>query len=155
MQMQIKIIMNRITIVNAAFLIVCLMLCACALERRPNPSVSPLWQPWTNEIASAAQLKFALESRFQLRMIQAYCDVTAPTPESVQNLVALGESWHGVMYQGTNTGFDQIWWYASTVNGQFEAYSVNAKKGRKYWNIEIGTQETLHKAPFSLREREP
>jgi hypothetical protein len=93
----------------------------------------------------------ALEARWELEMIRIYCHVTPPTPDSVQNLVALGEAWQGVLHHDKASGFDRICWYASTQNGRLHRYSLNATKGRKHWIIEIGDERSLSKPPVVSR----
>jgi hypothetical protein len=102
-------------------------------------------------VTTAKQLASALEARWELELIHCYCEATPPTPDGFQNLVALGESWRGTLHEGTASGFDRIWWYASLQDGKLHEYSVNAAKGRKHWIVEIGDGETLAKPPALFR----
>jgi hypothetical protein len=140
-------------LVTRVALIAGLILCGCASEKRSTTGVQMRWQPWTNEVTNPTQMAAALEARWELGMIKAYCNSTPPTPTSVQNLVSLGETWHGTLYEGKASGFDRIWWYASTQNGKLEAYSLNAAKGSKYWNIETGNPQWLYLAPVLSRPK--
>src|SRR5690242_6114251 len=124
--------MRFVTIAGPTF-VASLILCACASGRRSAPSVHALWQPWTNQVTTSEQLASALEARWSLGTIRAYCSSTTPTPGSFQNLVALGKSWRGNLYENEASGFDRVWWYASTRSGKLDEYSVNATKGRKHW----------------------
>lgn len=146
--------MKAIAVAGAAFM-VGLILCGCASGRRSAPVVHTHWQPWTNEVTTAKQLASALESRWDLETIRAYCEATRPTPDSIQNLVALGEFWKGNLHEGKASGFDRVSWYAAVRNGKLEEYSVNATKGRKHWILEIGNQESLSKLPVLSRTTKP
>ena len=95
-----------------------------------------------------AQLNEALKARWPPDLIRAFCKSNPTTPSSFQNLVALGPTWEGVLYEGEKTGFDKVWWYASLVDGKLDEYSLNATKGRKNWIIELGKQQTLARQPF-------
>jgi hypothetical protein len=111
-------------------------------------------------VTTAQQLASALEVRWELERIRAYCDATPPTPDSIQNLVPLGEEfggkeWRGTLHQGKPSGFDRIWWYAAVRNGKLDEYSVNAIKGRKRWIIEIGNEQSLLKPPVLSRATKP
>jgi hypothetical protein len=132
----------------AAAAIASLLICGCTSSKRAAPIFQAHWQPWTNNVTTVEQLASALESRWSLESIQAYCNATAPTPDSVQNLVALGEEWRGNLHTNEATGFDRVWWYASTRLGRLDKYSVNATKGHKHWIIEIGNQQSLTRPPI-------
>src|SRR2546430_290911 len=109
------------------------LLTACMAERRPPKPVRAEWKPWREPVLTADQLNSALEARWTPEMIRAFCNSTPPTSGSLQNLVALGPAWNGVLYKDLKTGFDSIWWYASTKNNKLDEYSLNATKGHKNW----------------------
>jgi len=146
--------MKAITVAGTAFM-VALVLCGCASGSRSTAYIHEHWQPWTNEVTTAKQLASALEARWGMEMIRAYCDAMHPTPNSIQNLVALGEEWRETLHEGKPSGFDHVWWYASTRNGKLNKYSVNATKGRKHWIIEIGDEQTLSRPPVLSRTSKP
>src|SRR5438034_10386444 len=112
-----------------------LLLCACNSVEPAATNLHSHWRPWTNQVTTAQELAAALEARWSPEMIRAYCRATAPTPGSVQNLVALGEEWQGNLHEKEAPDFDRVWWYASTRNGKLDKYSVNATKGRRHWII--------------------
>jgi hypothetical protein len=143
--------MKPIAVAGTALFTAAVIVWGCALQRYPTTAVSAQWQPWTNPVTTAKQLSSALEVRWQLEMIRAYCEATPPTPDSVQNLVALGEEWHGTLHEDRAREFNRIWWYASTRDGQLDKYSVNAAKGRKHWIIEIGNEQSLSQPPVLSR----
>src|SRR2546427_11145347 len=90
-----------------------LVLCACAPVRRAASDGGERWQPWTNQVTTAQDLAAALQARWTLARIRGYCASTAPTPDSIQNLVALGEAWQGKLHENEASEFDPLWWYAS------------------------------------------
>src|SRR5437660_5051760 len=100
----------RVLALAVTGVLICLTLCGCASGIKSVPSIQTHWEPWTNQVTSASQLAAALEARWTLGMIQAYCNAMPPTPDSIQNLVALGESWKGGLYRDKASGLDRIWW---------------------------------------------
>ena len=124
-----------------------LVLCACAPARRMGADGGERWHPWTNQVTTAQDLAAAIQARWTLARIRAYCASTAPTSRGIQNLVALGEAWHGNLHENEASEFDRLWWYASTRSGKLDKYSVNATKGRKHWIIEIGNERSLADPP--------
>ena len=118
-------------------------LSACAHRKRAfNAFDTSYCTPFTNQVTSPDEMTAALETRWSIEMIQLYCRETATWPDSYQNLVPQPGSiiWRGELYRDKKTGFDSIYWY-----GNPDRFSINVKKGRKHWVIEIGQEGDLLK----------
>ena len=134
-----------------------ILICGCAAPRKSNEEYAAIlatgWQPWTNEVTTAEQLGSALAARWSLDRIRSYCEITPPTPGTVQNLVRSGdgEMWEDTLHKGEMCEFQRIYWYAiwntPTEGDNSSRYSVCAKKGKEFWIIEIGNPQELQEPP--------
>jgi hypothetical protein len=105
---------------------------------------------------SSEALNKLLERRWPVTAIQAYCTPERRHNESYQNLVALGVVWKGTLHRDIETGFDKIAWYATTIDGRAQEFSLGVDRGKDFWLLEIGSEETMQEPPnFSPDSREP
>lgn len=105
---------------------------------------------------SPEALNKLLERRWPVTAIQAYCTPERRHNESYQNLVAFGVVWKGTLHPDIETGFDKIAGYATTKEGRAEEFSLGVDRGKDFWLLEIGSEETMQKPPnFSPDSREP
>jgi hypothetical protein len=88
-----------------------------------------------------------LEQRWSLADIRTFCIPERRHNPAYQNLVAMNEVWKGRLYEGVDTGFDRIGWYANIEQGQIHLYSLEVQRGRSYWLLEIGSPESLRAPP--------
>ena len=95
---------------------------------------------------NAKEVTKLLEKRWPISEIKKFCVPKRRFDPLLQNLVRDGEKvWTGTLYEGKETGFDKISWYANISGGSIESFSLNVSKGKEYWNIEIGDEESLTK----------
>ena len=106
------------------------------------------WQPRRRPVLNAGDLGSALEARWSPQMLRAYCAANPPTPGTIQNLVARGEVWEGVLYEGKKSEVGRIWWYATAHNGKLGVYSLNVTKGGRHWLVELGGESLVDKPPL-------
>ena len=108
------------------------------------------------QVTSPQQLSKLLEQRWTLDRIRKFCIPERRNWNGCQNLVTgfhkgqckVGAVWEGELFKGQNTGFDSISWYGDACDGLAESYSLNAKRGADYWNLEIGSPEGLRAPPI-------
>jgi hypothetical protein len=94
-----------------------------------------------------------LEQRWPLAAIQAFCIPERRHNNGYQNLVAGFDGpvvWHGSLYLGVATGFDKIAWYANTKDGRATKFSLGVERGKDFWLLEIGAEESMKKPPDYL-----
>jgi len=127
----------------------CVLVTGCCTDRTRTTEL--YGEAWHKPITSPNDLKLALETRWPLEMIRAYCSMVKPAPPYAQNLVADGDQrWEGQLYVGTNTSFDSIWWYAGVSGNSVKNYSLNATKGSNHWIIETCNDLTSFSHPVHL-----
>jgi hypothetical protein len=152
-------------------ILVSILLISCLLSGcRKGPGLSaaakPKSTPTATTVVSAAEAKLAfdspealtkmLEHRWPVAAIQMYCIPERRHNDAYQNLVAYSPRWEGVLHYGSATGFDKIAWYASTKNARADEYSLGAFRGKDFWLLEIGSEESVQKPPrFSPDSNEP
>jgi hypothetical protein len=126
----------------------------------PNPS-SPAVADWPVSARAAAYSPNAkpgfdtpegvtrlLEQRWSLAAIRAFCIPERRFNTAYQNLVVdTPQAWKGRLYSHQSTGFDRISWYATVDQGRVQAYSLEAYRGKDFWSVEIGNQDTVHTPP--------
>lgn len=101
----------------------------------------------TPSITSPEGFTRLLEQRWSLADVRTFCIPERRHNGGYQNLVAMGEVWKGRLYQGMETGFDRIGWYANIKDGHIGEYSLGAERGRSFWLLEIGSPESLRLPP--------
>jgi len=129
--------------------------CATQSNRGEQTNVTP--PPAVAVAVSAADAKIAfdspdalttmLERRWPVSAIQIYCIPERRHNNAYQNLVAFSPRWEGVLHSGVATGFDKIAWYASTMNGRADKYSLGVYRGEDYWLLEGGSEEGVQEPP--------
>lgn len=98
--------------------------------------------------ASQDALNLLLERRWPISAINTFCIPERRHNDSWQNLVTdTNVVWEGTLHPNEKTGFDRIYWYATTENGRAKEYSLNASRGEDGWNLEIGNEQTVQKPP--------
>jgi hypothetical protein len=116
-----------------------------AQQSTPPPAELPLTSP--------PGFTAALERRWPLQNIVRYCTHERRSWNGCQNLVTIprceknGKVWEEDLFKGAETGFDRVWWYATVCGDKIETYSLNARRGADFWNIEISTLERLATPP--------
>ena len=139
------------------YLIVCgSLLCGCrqdsapsAVANTPTPTPTPRIDAKTAFASPEGMTKF-LEQRWPLEAIKTFCIPERRHNNMYQNLVAGFDGpvvWKGKLYQGIETGFDDISWYANSKNGRATTYSLNVERGDDFWLLEIGDEEYVEKTP--------
>jgi hypothetical protein len=96
---------------------------------------------------SPQALTAMLEKRWPVAAIQQFCIPERRHDNGYQNLVAMGVVWEGKLYENVATGFDEIRWYATTVDGRADLYSLGVKRGSDFWLLEIESEKTVQLAP--------
>jgi hypothetical protein len=98
---------------------------------------------------SQAELQKLLRRRWPIAAIHTYCIPDRRANPLYQNLVCDGDAkWEGVLYTASDTGFGEVSWYATVVNGRATEYSLNAVNGdRDWWLLEIGSEDSVQKEP--------
>ena len=92
-----------------------------------------------------------LEQRWPLNAIKAFCIPERRHNNIIQNLVADSDVvWHGALYSGRATGFDNIAWYANTEYGRATKFSLGVERGKDFWLLEIGSEKSVRKPPNYL-----
>ena len=136
--------------------IACLVVSCATHSQRPDVSrATP--QPSPPVVLSVAEAKIAfdskdaltkaLERRWPLAAIRAYCIPERRHKDEFQNLVAYSPRWDGTLYSGVATGWDKIAWYATTKNGRTDQYSLGVFRDKDFWLLEIGDEYTLQTRP--------
>src|SRR5262249_33997679 len=98
--------------------------------------------------ASPEGLTSFLEHRWPLADIRRFCIPERRHNPGYQNLVLdTPEAWKGRLFENEQTGFDKISWYASVKGGRVVAYSLGVSRGRDFWLLEIGTEESTRIPP--------
>jgi hypothetical protein len=92
-------------------------------------------------------LSAMLEKRWPLYAIQRFCIPDRRHDNMFQNLVAYGVVWEGTLYNGQQTGFEKIAWYATTKEGRADIYSLGATRGDDFWLLEINSEEYVKYPP--------
>lgn len=100
-----------------------------------------------SDFSTAEGVSAILEQRWSIDSIRAFCIPDRRHNEAFQNLVAFGNTWDGELYANTDTGFDRIFWYATTQNNILDEYSLNVQRGNDYWLLEIGNMRTTETPP--------
>ncbi|MEM8671801.1 MAG: hypothetical protein AAGG48_30060 [Planctomycetota bacterium] len=88
-----------------------------------------------------------LEQRWSLDSIRTFCIPERRHNPAYQNLVAEGDTWEGQLHPHAETGFDRIFWYATTQDDRLAEYSLNVQRGTDFWLLEIGNLESLKNQP--------
>jgi hypothetical protein len=111
---------------------------ACCLTAQDQKAALP---------TDSEEMTELLEKRWPLSAIVAYCTPGWRWNPLNQNLVPEGDRyWRGKLYNGKTAPFDEISWYAGVNRDKIE-YSLNAKRGKDYWNLEIGNEKSLREPP--------
>jgi hypothetical protein len=140
-------------------LLILLLSCsAFGCQKSPGPTATitthtatpvPLIDAKTAFSSPEAMTKF-LEQRWPLAAVQMFCIPERRHNNMYQNLVAGSDSpivWEATLYRETLMGFDKIAWYANTKNGRATTFSLGVKRGKDYWLLEIGTEESAQQPP--------
>lgn len=120
---------------------------SCAVKNIGSQAMAR-WRPWTNAVVNPEQLAHALEERWSMEAIRVACQSSSPTPGYVPNLGARTEGWEGDLHKDSLSEFDRLWWYAGILPDGTLLYSVNARKGKRFWIVEIGNQQVLAVPPL-------
>jgi hypothetical protein len=142
------------------FVWICFVAClvaGCTKHAQPTPVANDIPQPSPIVVLSTAEANFAfdspdsltkaLERRWPLPAIRTYCIPERRHNHAFQNLVAYSPRWEGTLYSGGANGFDKITWYASTKKGRVDQYSLGAYRGKDFWLLEIGDENTVQSPP--------
>ena len=93
--------------------------------------------------ATAQEVTQLLERRWSVKAIVDFCTPARRWNPINQNLVPDGDKlWKGSLYDGMQSSFDKIDWYAGVKKNEIE-YSLNAWRGNEHWCLEMGNEKTL------------
>ena len=129
-----------------------------ALESQSTNCANPTWPPRAifakyppnakPGFNSPEEVTVLLEKRWSLADIRKFAIPERRHNDAYQNLVLdTPEVWAGRLYCYQSTGFDSIEWYGTVENGRAKEYSLEAKRGKDFWLLEIGSPTSVHKPP--------
>jgi hypothetical protein len=104
------------------------------------------WEPWLGPVESSQEMQHALEKRWDLTRLLAYCNSVPATKGYFLKNLPKPVAWKGVLYKNRSE-FSELSWEASVKNGRLDQYTLRARKGNRCWDIEYGDQTTLARHP--------
>ena len=121
-----------------------------------NSAAGPAPTKSAAKVTSPEQLTALLERRWTVERIRRFCIPARRAWNGCQNLVpgfhkqpCKGAAvWHGELFKGKTTGFDRITWYGDACDGVAETYSLDVKRSKDFWVLEIGSPELLGTPPL-------
>lgn len=96
---------------------------------------------------SAEALTRMLERRWPVAAIQAYSELEKEYDPEVPDVANFDGFWKGTLYPGVDTGFDKIAWYATTLNGRVQQFTLGGWRGQYFAVLEVGSEETVQRPP--------
>jgi hypothetical protein len=131
---------------------------SAALQSQPVGCANPTWpahaifakyppnaKPGFN---SPEEVTALLEKRWSVADVRKFAILERRHNSAYQNLVLdTPEAWAGRLYCDKATGLDSIEWYATVENGRVKEYSLQARRGKDFWLLEIGNAATVQKPP--------
>jgi len=129
-----------------------------APQSQPTNCANPTWPPHAivakyppnakPGFNSPEEVTALLEQRWLLADVRKFAIPERRHNYTYQNLVLdTPEAWAGRLYCDIATGFDSIEWYATVENGRVKEYSLQARRGKDFWLLEIGNQASVRKPP--------
>ena len=88
-----------------------------------------------------AKLSAYLQKRWTPARVNDFCRSENRTTGYRQNLVPHGERVSGELHTD-KPELGRIWWYGSFEHGFIDDYSVNVKRGKHHWLLQIGSGTT-------------
>jgi hypothetical protein len=124
-------------------------------SRQPSDSV-PRHKPQAG-FESPERLEALIAQRWPLWAIRTFCIPERRSAPEWQNLVQNDQPiWRGKLYEDAKD-FDEIEWHANTENGRAVIYSLNARRGKDHWILEVchenDVQQPAHYAPDPSDQR--
>jgi hypothetical protein len=128
------------------------------LQSQPINCANPTWPPHAifakyppnakPGFNSPEEVTALLEKRWSRADVRKFAIPERRHNNAYQNLVLdTPKIWAGRLYCDTTTGFDSIEWYATVENGRAKEYSLQARRGKDFWLLEIGSPASVQKPP--------